>query len=90
MRWPRRRGFAPLCAQPTPLRSAPMIDFKGHRFEKDIILLCVRGYLAHPLSYWNLKEGCRERGVEVDHSNIDRWVQKFTPQLKAAFWPAAH
>lgn len=31
-----------------------MIDFKGQRFEKDIILLCVRWYLAYPLSYRNL------------------------------------
>ncbi|HUL13213.1 MAG TPA: hypothetical protein VLU73_13715 [Methylococcaceae bacterium] len=33
-----------------------MIDFKGHRIEKDIILTCVRWYLAHPLSYRNLEE----------------------------------
>ena len=26
-----------------------------------------------------------ERGVEVDHSSFYRWVQKFTPQLEAAF-----
>lgn len=26
-----------------------------------------------------------ERGVDVDHSSVYRWVQKFTPQLKAAF-----
>jgi putative transposase len=62
-----------------------MIDFKGHRFEKDIILLCVRWYLAYPLSYRNLKEMMLERGIEVDHSNIYLWVQKFTPQLEAAF-----
>src|SRR5512138_2601924 len=62
-----------------------MIDFKGHRFAKDLILLCVRWYLAYPLSYRNLKEMMEERGVEVDHSNIYRWVQKFTPQLEAAF-----
>ena len=62
-----------------------MIDFKGHRFEKDIILLCVRWYLAYPLSYRNLEEMMAERGVEVDHSNIYRWVQKFTPQLEANF-----
>src|SRR5512144_2488918 len=62
-----------------------MIDFKGHRFEKDLILLCVRWYLAYPLSYRNLEEMMAERGVVVDHSNIYRWVQKFTPQLEAAF-----
>lgn len=62
-----------------------MIDFKGHRFEKDIILLWVRWYLAYPLSYRNLEEMMAERGVEVDHSNIYRWVQKFTPPLEATF-----
>ncbi|MGB5558173.1 MAG: IS6 family transposase [Paracoccaceae bacterium] len=62
-----------------------MIDFKGHRFEKDLILTSVRWYLAYSLSYRNLKEMMAERGVEVDHSNIYRWVQKFTPQLEAAF-----
>jgi len=62
-----------------------MIDFKGHRFEKDIILTCVRWYLAYPLSYRNLEEMMEERGVEVDHSNVYRWVQKFTPALEAAF-----
>ncbi|MBU6529050.1 IS6 family transposase (plasmid) [Methylocystis sp. MJC1] len=62
-----------------------MIDFKGHRFEKTVILLCVRWYLAYPLSYRDLKDMMLERGVEVDHSNIYRWVQKFTPQLEAAF-----
>ena len=62
-----------------------MIDFKGHRVEKDIILLCVRWYLAYPLSYRNLEEMMEERGIQVDHSNIYRWVQKFTPPLEAAF-----
>src|SRR5512143_2129654 len=62
-----------------------MIDFNGHRFEKDLILLCVRWYLAYPLSYRNLEEIMEERGVEVDHATLYRWVQKFTPQLEAAF-----
>lgn len=62
-----------------------MIDFKGHRFEQDLILTCVRWYLAYPLSYRNLEEMMAERGVEVDHSNIYRWVQKFTPPLEATF-----
>jgi putative transposase len=62
-----------------------MINFKGHRFEKDVILTCVRWYLAYPLSYRNLAEMMAERGVEISHSNIYRWVQKFTPHLDAAF-----
>jgi putative transposase len=42
-------------------------------------------YLAYPLSYRNLKEMMAERGVQVDHSNIYRWVQKFAPKLEAVF-----
>src|SRR5512135_1276978 len=71
-----------------PLNASPktrMIDFNGHRFEKDLILLCVRWYLAYPLSYRNLEEIMEERGVAVDHSNSYRWVQTLTPQLQAAF-----
>ena len=62
-----------------------MLDFKGHRFEQDIILTGVRGYLAYPLSDRNLEEMRAERGVEVGHSSVYRWVQKFTPQREAAF-----
>jgi transposase-like protein len=62
-----------------------MIDFKGHRFEQDMILTGVCWYLAYPLSDRNLEEMMAERGVEVDHSSVYRWVQKFTPQREAAF-----
>ena len=62
-----------------------MIDCKEHRIEKDIILTCVRWYLAYPLSYRNLEEVMAERGAPIDHSNIYRWVQKFTPKLEAVF-----
>jgi transposase-like protein len=62
-----------------------MIDFKGHRFEKNIILICVHWYLAYSLSYLNLEKMMRGSGIEVDHSNIYRWVQKYTQQLEASF-----
>ena len=62
-----------------------MVDFTGHRFAREIILICVRWYLAYPLSYRNLQEMMAERGVQVDHTNIYRWVQKFAPQLEAEF-----
>ncbi len=41
--------------------------------------------MAYQLSYRNLEEMREERGVEVDHSNLYRWVQKFTPPLEATF-----
>jgi putative transposase len=62
-----------------------MISFKGHRFEKTIILTCVRWYLAYPLSYRHLVEMMEERNLTVAPSTIYRWLQKFTPKLESAF-----
>ncbi len=67
-----------------------MIDFKGHRFEKEVILTCVRWYVAYPLSYRNLQELMAERGVQVDHANIYRWLQKFTPKPASGFRRSGH
>ena len=61
-----------------------MIDFKGSQFERDIILWAVRWYVAYPISYWQLEEMMVERGVEVDHSSLNRWVLKYTPPLEVA------
>lgn len=41
--------------------------------------------MAYPLSYRHLEEMMAERGVAVDHTNIYRWVQKFTPLLEGCF-----
>jgi putative transposase len=62
-----------------------MISFKGAHFVKDIILTCVRWYLAYPLSYRQVEELMEERGVELDHATIHRWVLKYTPLLEEAF-----
>jgi transposase-like protein len=62
-----------------------MISFKGAHFQKAIILTCVRWYVAYPLSDRHLEEMMQERGVAVDHSTINRWVLKYSPQLEAVF-----
>jgi putative transposase len=62
-----------------------MLDFKRRRFQSDLILICVRWYLAYPLSYRNIEEMMKERGVEVDHSTINRWVLKYTPEIENKF-----
>jgi transposase-like protein len=51
-----------------------MVSVKGAHFERDIMLTCVRWYLACPLSYRQLEELMQERGVSVDHSTSpDGW-----------------
>jgi len=62
-----------------------MMDFKGSQFERDIILWGVRWYVAYPISYRQLEEMMQERGVEVDHSSLNRWVLKYTPALEKVF-----
>jgi putative transposase len=61
------------------------IDFKGAHFPPEIILMGVRWYVAYPLSTRHVEELMEERGVEVDHSTINRWVIKYSPQLEEAF-----
>ena len=53
--------------------------FAGFRFPPEIILLVVRWYLRYGLSYRDLEELLAERGIEVDHVTLYRWVQRFTP-----------
>jgi transposase, IS6 family len=55
-----------------------------------VILLTVRWYLRFGLSYRDLEELLAERGVEVDHVSVYRWVQRFTPQLVDAARPSRH
>ena len=47
----------------------------------DVILLCVRWYVAYSLSLRNLEEMMAEGGFEVDHSSVHRWVIKLVPAL---------
>ena len=64
-----------------------MVSFKGAYFPHDIILTCVRWYVAYPLSARHVEEIMQECGISVDHSAVNRWVVKYSPQLEAAFHP---
>ena len=61
------------------------VNFKGAHFPPDIILMGVRWSIAYPLSTRHVEELMAERGVAVDHSTINRWVIKYSPQLEEAF-----
>ena len=51
----------------------------------DVILTCVCWYVAYPLSLRHLEEMMSERGIEVDHLTVRRWVVKLLPVLEKAF-----
>jgi putative transposase len=61
------------------------ISCQGAHFPQDIILMGVRWYIAYPLSTRHVEELMEERGVHVDHSTMNRWVIKYSPQLEEAF-----
>jgi len=65
-------------------------SFAGFRFPPDVVLLAVRWYLRYGLSYRDVEELLAERGVEVDHVTIYRWVQRFTPLIIEAARPCRH
>jgi transposase-like protein len=55
-----------------------------------VIVLAVRWYLRFGLSYRDVEELLAERGVDVDHTTIYRWVQRFTPLLADTARPCRH
>jgi len=71
----------------SPLSSTSQTSSKWCRFLPEIILLNVRWYCRYLLSYRNLEEMMAERGVEVDHSTINRWVLKFALELDKRLRP---
>src|SRR5215212_7378955 len=73
-------------SRPSPPRSA----FAGFRYPADVIVLAVRWYLRFGLSYRDVEELLTERGIEVDHVTVYRWVQRFTPLLVDAARPRRH
>ena len=62
-----------------------MLDFKWRHFQEDIIMMPVRWYLSYSLSYRDIEELMLERGIYVDHSTIQRWVQKYSIELEELF-----
>jgi IS6 family transposase len=73
-----------------PLRSAPPSAFAGYRFPPEVITLAVRWYLRFGLSYRDVEELLAERGIEVDHVTVYRWVQRIVPEFAEAAAPRRH
>src|SRR6476619_7419183 len=62
----------------------------GYRFPREVIAVAVRWYLRYGLSYRDVEELLSERGIEVDHVTVYRWVQTFTSEFIDAARPARH
>ena len=58
---------------------------KRLHYPLEVMLTCVRWYVAYPLSLRHVEEMMQERGVFVDHSTVHRWAIKMLPVLAAVF-----
>ncbi len=57
--------------------------FKGSHYPRSVILYAVFFYVRYGVSYRDLEEIMAERGVEVDHATLNRWVVKFSLLIAA-------
>jgi transposase-like protein len=55
--------------------------FAGRHFDREVIILCARWYLRYKLSFRDLVEMMAERGLDLAHTTILRWVRRL-PLLK--------
>ncbi|WP_405471091.1 IS6 family transposase (plasmid) [Morganella morganii] len=58
--------------------------FQRLHYPVDIIAQCVRWYLAYSLSLRDLEEMMAERGIQVDHATLHRWVLRLVPLIAQA------
>jgi transposase, IS6 family len=61
--------------------------FRGRQFTAEVILWAVRWYLQFPISYRDLKRMFANRGVQVDHTTLSRWIQVYAPELEKRIRP---
>ncbi len=57
--------------------------FQGNAFPQSVILYAIFFYVRYSVSYRDLQEIMVERGVEIDHATLNRWVVRYAPQIAA-------
>jgi transposase, IS6 family len=70
--------------------SAASSALAGYRFPRGVIAVAVRWYPRYGLSYGDVEELLAERGINVDHVTVYRWVQTCTPEFIDAARPTRH
>lgn len=63
--------------------------FKGRQFNQSVITFAVGYYLRYNISYRDLVAMMRDRGIFVHHTTLMRWVQHYSPIMRA-LWRKRH
>jgi len=64
------------------LKQRAKADVQGRHFEAALIVQAVSWYLRYPLSDRDIEELFLERGLDVDHSTLNRWVLAYAPLIE--------
>ena len=72
-------NLATPCDNAGDLKDKSMISFRGAHYTKEAILYAVYFYVRYGVSYRDLEKILEERGVQVDHSTLNRWVIQYSP-----------
>ena len=59
------------------------MKFSGRHFPKDVILQAVRWYVVYPLGSRMIEEMVAERGIALDQTTINCWVNAYAPKLES-------
>jgi hypothetical protein len=86
----RLRQAVPMRRHRVAGRTVQRSAFAGFQFPSGVITVAVRWYLRYSLSYRDVEELLAERGIDVDHVTVFRWVQRFTPLFAEAARPCRH
>lgn len=64
--------------------------FKNFSYSPQIIMLCLYMKFRFSLSYRDIEELCQLRGLTIDHSTFQRWVERFASLLDGQFLKRKH
>ena len=64
--------------------------FKNFCYSPQVIMLCLYMKFRFSLSYRDIEELCQLRGLTIDHSTFQRWVERFASLLDGQFRKRKH
>jgi IS6 family transposase len=56
--------------------------FRGRQSTAEVILWAVRWYIMFPISYRDLEPMLQDRGVEIAHTTLFRWIQAYALEIE--------
>jgi transposase-like protein len=59
-----------------------MNSFKDRHFTGEVVFWAVGWCCQYGISYQDLEQMIAERGAQVDHATIYRWVQTYAPEME--------